>query len=152
MNERVAHTTLLEAAAFFVVLVLLAALGMSARPLHRPSLAQAAAREQSKAEEIGFYCNLKALSTEERARHKQLTQKLKLATVETKELPSGFGLRLDKTQISLPEVAEWISAEHQCCPFFDFDIELQRNGGPLWLKLSGKDGVKAFMRQEFGIQ
>jgi hypothetical protein len=152
MNERVAHATLLEAATFFVVLVLLAALGVSVRPLHRPALTQATAREQSKAEEIGFYCNLKALSAKERARHQQLAHQLKQATIETEELPGGFGFRLDRTQISLPELAEWISAERQCCPFFDFDIELQRNNGPLWLKLSGKDGVKAFMRKEFGIQ
>jgi len=26
--------------------------------------------------------------------------------------------------------------------FFDFEVELQRDNGPLWLKLKGKDGVK----------
>ena len=38
------------------------------------------------------------------------------------------------------------------CPFFDFEVELQRDNGPLWLKLKGKDGIKPFIRAELGIR
>ena len=152
MSERIAHRLRFQAVAFLEILILSAAVALSTKLWHTSSLARAASSLQSKQEEIGFYCNLKALTTDERARHKQLTIQLKHATLDTKELPDGYGFRLDAAKISLPELADWISAERKCCSFFDFDLELQRNDGPLWLKLHGKDGIKAFMRQEFGVR
>jgi hypothetical protein len=152
MSERIAHRPHFEAVAVLEILMLVAAVAVFTQLRRSTSLAHAASNAQSKPEEIGFYCNLKALTTEERARHKHLTVQLKQATLETKELPDGYGFRLDSAKISLPDLAEWISAERKCCNFFDFELELQRNDGPLWLKLHGKDGVKAFMRQEFGVQ
>jgi hypothetical protein len=152
MTERIAHRLRIQATALLEVFVLVSAVALSSQLLCSTSSARAGSSAQSKSEEIGFYCNLKALTTEERARHKQLTIQLKQATLETKELPDGYGFRLDNAKISLTDLVEWISAERKCCNFFDFEIELQRNDGPLWLKLHGKDGVKAFMRQEFGVQ
>ncbi|MGA8221917.1 MAG: hypothetical protein WB780_09720, partial [Candidatus Acidiferrales bacterium] len=99
----------------------------------------------------GFYCNLKALTPEEREHHHQLTQKLTAAKLETKELPDCYAFRLQIGAITLADLAAWISAETKCCPFFDFEITLQHEGGPLWLKLRGSDGVKPFMQREFHI-
>jgi hypothetical protein len=104
------------------------------------------------ANQTGFYCNLKALNPAERERLHQLTEKIKMARTETKELPDGYAFRLQTELISIGELAEYVSSERKCCPFFDFEIELQRDGGPLWLRLRGKEGVKEFMRHEFGIQ
>ena len=103
-------------------------------------------------EETGFYCSLNALTTAERARHKALGDKLREAKIETMELPDGYAFRLQSKIFSLSDAAEWISGESKCCPFFDFEIVLERNNGPLWLKLRGKDGVKQFMRSEFNTQ
>jgi hypothetical protein len=102
-------------------------------------------------ENTGFYCNLRALTTEERSRHHELTLKLEEARLETRELPNGFALRLDSQSASLGEIAEWISSESKCCPFFDFAMEQERDGGARWLKLTGKDGVKDFIRLEFKL-
>jgi hypothetical protein len=152
MSERIAHRPHFEAVVLLEILVLVAAVALSIQVWRSAPSAHAASNALSKPEEIGFYCNLKALTTEERARHKQLTVLLKHATLETKELPDGYGFRLDNAKISLADLAEWVSAERKCCNFFDFEIELQRNDGPLWLRLYGKDGVKVFMRQEFGVR
>lgn len=99
----------------------------------------------------GFYCNTKALNKIERERYNQLTDKFRQAGIETKELSDGYAFRLNSEAVSVAELAEWISAERKCCPFFSFEIELQRDNGPLWLKLRGADGVKAFIRAEFKI-
>jgi len=99
----------------------------------------------------GFYCNTKALTKTERERYNQLTGKVANARAETKELPDGYGFRLNSERITLPEVGEWISWERKCCPFFSFEIALERDNGPLWLKLRGTDGVKAFIRAEFHV-
>jgi hypothetical protein len=109
----------------------------------------AASENTAPAQVSGFYCNLKALTPAERAHHGLLTLKLMGAKLETKELPDGYGFRFDAGSVSLAELADWVANEKKCCPFFDFDIQLERNGGALWLKLSGSDGVKQFIRSEF---
>jgi hypothetical protein len=98
-----------------------------------------------------FYCNASALNKAERERYRQLLQKLALARIEVQELSDGYALHLKREIVSLPELAEWIGFERKCCPFFAFEIHLQANGGPLWLKLRGSEGVKPFIRAEFDI-
>ena len=39
--------------------------------------------------------------------------------------------------------------EHACCPFFDIAIRLERESGKLWLSLTGREGVKTFIKSEF---
>jgi hypothetical protein len=100
----------------------------------------------------GFYCNTSALTDADRGRYDQLIRKLEAARIEIQELPDGYSFRLRSDLISLTEVAEWISYECKCCPFFDFEIQLERNNGRLWLKLKGQDGIKPFIRAEFGVR
>ena len=102
-------------------------------------------------EPTGFYCNTKALSKDERARYNELTSKLSHSRAETKELTDGYAFRFQSGTVAIADLAAWISYERKCCPFFTFEIELERDGGPLWLKLKGADGVKPFIRAEFGI-
>jgi len=136
-------------AAIFAVVVVN---GISARS-HLQSTAPAVKLEsKATADQPGFYCNLKALTPAERERLHQLVGKLKSAGMETKELTDGYAFRLQTKQVSIGELAEYVSSERKCCPFFDFEIEVQRDGGPLWLRLRGKEGVKEFMRHEFEIQ
>jgi len=82
---------------------------------------------------------MNALSKTERERHGQLIRQLGAAG-----LNSGIAARLcvplQREKVSLADLGQWISYEARCCPFFDFEVELQRDNGPLWLKLKGKDG------------
>jgi len=135
-----------------ITFVLIAVFTFAVWLLHRRNPVRAAVKEQTAVETSNFYCDLKALSTKERARHMLLTLEIERARVETIELANGFAFRFQDGAVSLADLAEWVSAERKCCPFFDFEIELQADNGPLWLKLRGKDGVKAFMQSEFGIR
>jgi len=102
-------------------------------------------------EQTGFYCNMGALTSAERARYKVLGEKLKAAKAETKEEANGYAFRINPAEASLVDLAEWVNFEKRCCPFFDFEISLAREGGPLWLKVSGREGVKQFISDEFGF-
>ena len=102
-------------------------------------------------DESAFYCDMKAMSKNERERYDSLRKKLESAIQETKELTDGYVFRWKSEEVSLMEVAEWVDKERKCCPFFDFAIGLERNGGPLTLTLGGQEGVKEFIRMEFGI-
>jgi hypothetical protein len=103
-------------------------------------------------EKTSLYCNISALTGSDRERYDQLVRKLEAARIEIRELPDGYAFRLRNEFVSLVEVGEWISYESKCCPFFDFEIQLGRDNGPLWLKLKGKDGIKPFIRAEFNIR
>src|SRR2546425_1194190 len=111
-----------------------------------PYLFSQPAREK----ESPFACNLKAMNSEERKRYDQISKQLLESVEERRELPDGYALRLGKS-ISIATAAEWTDLESKCCPFFDFQLERRREHGPLWLKLTGRPGVKQFIREEFKL-
>ena len=102
--------------------------------------------------EAPFACNLTAMSAAERAHHKDLSQELHASVKETRELPNGYAFRLSGERRSLAMVSEWVSLERLCCPFFTFQIEAGAESQPIWLRMTGREGVKQFMQSEFGIK
>jgi hypothetical protein len=98
-----------------------------------------------------FYCNLKALTPDEREHHKQLSEKLMTARKEIVETEKGYEFQYSPGDVSLAEMADWVAAESRCCPFFDFHIDLEREGKLLCLRLTGGEGIKAFIEAQFQI-
>jgi len=98
-----------------------------------------------------FYCNIKALNPAQRADHKQLTDKLIAVRKEIVEMNNGYEFQFNPSNVSVAELARWVVAEGKCCPFFDFHIDLEREGSLLCLRLTGDDGIKAFIRTEFQV-
>lgn len=110
---------------------------------------QAAA--QSGPQQAGFYCNAKALSPSERSRHSELTEKLLTNRKAVVEMAAGYEFQFEPSTITLAELADWAVNESKCCPFFDFHLDLEREGKLLCLRLTGPDGIKAFIRTEFHV-
>jgi hypothetical protein len=147
MKDRIFEASRRSAAAGAVTL-LLASGGAMGRPA--PVSATTASREEQVATtQSKFYCNTKALTPEERARHKQLSEKLVAVRKEIVESAKGYEFQFSPADVSLAELAEWVAAESKCCPFFDFHIDLEREGKLLCLRLTGEEGIKAFIRAEF---
>jgi len=99
--------------------------------------------------EAPFACNVNGFSPGEREEHRGLASRLADAVVATSELADGYAFTLDISRFSLIDLVTWTALERRCCPFFDIGFEWQRNGGPLMLRLKGRDGVKEFIRAEF---
>ena len=99
------------------------------------------------AEEFG--CNRGALNKAERSRHEALSQALLASVQEHRELADGYAFRFPAE--TLVPAAEWVSLERKCCPFFTFVLEQARDQGPLWVRLTGSEGVKVFIKEEFGF-
>ena len=112
----------------------------------QPPLKPAGA-ENSKA--IPFACNLKALTTLERAQGKKLNDQLMPAVVSVRELNDGYALQVDTKRVSVVEVAQWVALERKCCRFLDFQLDLHGEDGGLWLSLKGREGVKQFIEMDF---
>lgn len=110
------------------------------------------AETQLTATQSKFYCNTKALTAEERAHHKQLSEKLMAARKAIVETDKGFEFQFAPQDVTLAELADWVVNESKCCPFFDFHIDLENEGKMICLRLTGEEGVKQFMRAEFGIR
>ena len=96
-----------------------------------------------------YSCNMMALTPAEQASYQELAQTLLASIQEKKELRDGYAFRLPPDK--LVETAQWVSFERRCCPFFVFEFEIERNEGPLWLRITGAKGIKEFIRTEFGL-
>jgi hypothetical protein len=99
-----------------------------------------------------FYCNIKALTPEERAHHKQLSEKLMAARKAIVETEKGYEFQFSPKDVTLAELADWVENESKCCPFFDFHIDLENEGKLVCLRLTGEEGIKQFIRSEFHVQ
>ena len=98
-----------------------------------------------------FYCNIKALTPEERAHHKQLGDKLTAARKAIVETEKGYEFQFSPRDVTVAELADWVVAESKCCPFFDLHIDLENEGKLLCLRLTGEEGIKRFIRAEFSL-
>ncbi len=97
-------------------------------------------------------CDLTALDAELKKRHRLIAQQLRAAAQQIQELADGYALRFPSESALCLAVAEFITLERLCCPFLNFALELQGEGGPLWLRMTGRQGVKEFLETELGIR
>ena len=99
-------------------------------------------------QDIPLACDLAAIPIEERAAHELLAKQLFFDTVpERQELADGYAFSFRANQY--PLVMAFIANERLCCPFFRFTLEVAPAQGPLWLRLTGGEGVKEFLQAEF---
>ena len=88
-------------------------------------------------------CRLDAIAPPERRRHAELLAELRAAVEEVRELPDGLAFRFADEGAAVLE--EWLPLEKLCCPFLD----LSRDGAaPSWLRVTGPEGAKEFLRSE----
>jgi hypothetical protein len=99
-----------------------------------------------------FACNALALSPEVRKRHfEELGPALLKLTKSMLELADGYEFELPADNKTYQLLTEWAFQERLCCPFFDIDLRLEKEGGPLWLRLTGRPGTKEFIKEEFDL-
>jgi hypothetical protein len=100
--------------------------------------------------ESPFACNMNAIAAADRAAHMVTIEKLFRAVQSMRELPDGYAFELPGDSEVLLTAAEFISKERLCCPFFGFALDIESEGGPVWLSLTGHTGVKPFIMAEIG--
>jgi hypothetical protein len=93
-------------------------------------------------------CDMGAIEPGRRQQHIATGKEVFRAIEEIRELSNGYLFRLPDEPEMLVRAALFISLEKLCCPFMGFVIEAEPEGGPLWLRLTGREGVKAFIREE----
>jgi len=97
-----------------------------------------------------FYCDMSMLSAAERAHKDEIGGRLAAVRLGVKELSNGYEFRFPGDPATLAQLTDWITTERLCCPFFDFDVRLGSERGPIALRLTGRKGTKAFIKADFG--
>jgi hypothetical protein len=97
-----------------------------------------------------FACDRAALTPQARKRHfDELSPALRARKLSIRDLRDGFEFQFPNDTTTFQLVSEWVAGERLCCPFFDIDMHVEREHGNLWLRLTGREGVKQFIRSDF---
>lgn len=93
-------------------------------------------------------CDMTAIPAEQRPVHLANTRELFSRIDETRELPNGYEFRFADRPNVLRRLVDFVSLEKLCCPFLRFEISVEAENGPVWLRLTGRHGVKEFIQEE----
>jgi hypothetical protein len=97
-----------------------------------------------------FACIASALSPAERKQHfEEYGPRLRASLKTIRELPNGYEFAFHTDRDTYQVLSTWMFQERLCCPFFDLELRIDREGGSTWLSLTGRDGVKEFIQAEF---
>ena len=109
-----------------------------------------AARQATAKRESRFACDRLALDPVARKRHfDELAPALAAADRSHRELPDGFEFEFPPDAATVQKVLEFAAGERLCCPFFDIVVRMERERGSVWLRLTGGEGVKQFIKADF---
>jgi hypothetical protein len=100
--------------------------------------------------ESPFACDMTAIAPDQRGSHLAVIETLFRSVETVRELPNGYAFRLPNESDIVLAVGQFIMMERLCCPFFGFSVDVEPEGGALWLSLTGRDGVKPFIMAEIG--
>ena len=99
--------------------------------------------------EATIACIPDAIPAEKRERWLEVATQMYAAVQEVQELPDGYAFQLPSSSEMLLIVAEDLNYDRLCCPFIRYKLEIEPNGGPYWLRFTGGEGVKEFLRISF---
>lgn len=91
-------------------------------------------------------CDLTAIPSSAREEHLVTTPQLFQTIREVRELSNGYAFQFLNEPGKFMVIAGYIENERLCCPFFNFELEVKPDGGALWLRLTGGEGVKELLK------
>jgi hypothetical protein len=95
-------------------------------------------------------CDFTAMDDEQRERYRALRRRLADDFQEARELEHGYAFRHSSEADVLVALAEYVSLERLCCPFFDFAIEVGHERDEVWLRMTGPEGAKEILEAAMG--
>lgn len=63
----------------------------------------------------------------------------------TEALQNGRAFQFPGSPEMMAELFQFVRVERQCCAFFQFELVFEPQLGPIWLKLTGGEGVRSFI-------
>jgi hypothetical protein len=100
--------------------------------------------------EVPVACNWSALTAVQQEWQRALYRQLRADVKEVVELEDGYAFRHSADRAVLLTVAEFVANERLCCLFFEFGITVERDGGAMWLGMTGGGEAKRVLEAEMG--
>jgi hypothetical protein len=100
-------------------------------------------------EEQNLACRINALNPTQQAKHQTILKQILSIKHEVKEISAGYEINFPYDPSLFLKISEWIHLEHLCCPFFTFNIQLQRE--KVQLSITGSDQVKRLLREQIQL-
>jgi hypothetical protein len=100
--------------------------------------------------EPALACDFGAMDDGQRGLYRALRRRLSEDLREVRELEDGYAFRHSSEAGVLVALAEYVSLERLCCPFFDFAIEVGHDGGEVWLRMTCPEGAKGILEAAMG--
>ena len=92
-------------------------------------------------------CSLMPAELQDRRR--DVLSKIRGAVSEVTELSDGFRYQFAAEAELIPELANLIQLEHECCPFLTFRLTVEPGDGAVLLEMTGPTGTKEFLAEIF---
>jgi hypothetical protein len=96
--------------------------------------------------EMPIACDLTVFSISERIKHVALAKSLLDKAKQVTEHDDGFTFSFEQSPLLETKIAEWVSNEKRCCPFFFFELSRADRPPSLRLRISGPSGAKEILR------
>jgi hypothetical protein len=93
-------------------------------------------------------CDLTVFAQSERVEHMALARSLWGQAKEIIDLKDGFTFVFQESPLLEKQIANWVSNERKCCPFFSFEVASERALSTLRLRITGPDGAKEILAVE----
>ena len=94
-------------------------------------------------------CRIDALTPAERKRRSEVHAILDQRVLDVLETTHGIAFRLRSDPDTPALAGEFVAYESRCCPFIRFELAVEADGGPVRLRLGGREGVGEFLRATF---
>jgi hypothetical protein len=106
-------------------------------------------RRRPEQDPLPIACNLGDIGLA--ARSEALRRELFAGAVERQELATGYAFRFPEGDEWSARLMDFIRTERQCCSFFRIELAFEPGDGPIWLRLTGAEGVKPFIEATFVV-
>jgi len=89
-----------------------------------------------------------SLSGSDQTRRKELVGEILGQARQTNELDNGYEFTFPGNFEQIAMLTEFIVSERVCCPCFTLELTFEPEKGPIYLRLTGPEGTKEFIRDE----
>ncbi len=92
-------------------------------------------------------CDMTAIDDDEHEDHLENGEAVFEAISEIQEIDNGYAFKLPPETELIQQASAFIAKERLCCPFFEFSLNIGANRGPVWLRLTGREEVKPYIKE-----
>ena len=71
--------------------------------------------------------------------------------INQEQHPEGYAFQFPGDEPVLDMLVRVIKQERKCCPFLTFELKVEKEERPLWLRISGPPGTATFLKTELNL-